>query len=101
MTTIDLPALAAALAAVEARGVSPSLLLAYAVAQNIVAVAADDEGDEGGGEGIDGHFSMWSQAALEDGRDEAMDHVNAVGDILTTMGLLGDDLTMAARKVRM
>lgn len=91
MTTIDLPALAAALAAVEARGVSPSLLLAYAVAWDIVAIAADDEGDKN----INNHFSTWSQAVLEDGRDEAMDHVNAVGDILTTMGLLGDDLTMA------
>lgn len=92
-TTIDLPALAAALAAVEALGVSPALLLAYAVARNVVSVATDD------GEGIDDHFSMWSQGVLEDGRDETIDHVNTVGSILTAMGLLGDGLTTAARKM--
>lgn len=81
--TIDLAALAAALAAVQAHGVSLATLLAYSDARNIVAVAEEFDGD---GAGVDGHFSMWSQATLEDARDETTDHINAVGDVLTAMG---------------
>lgn len=79
---LDLAALAAALAAVEANGVPLYLLSAYADAQDIVAFAADDDVD------IATYFSTWSQGTLEDGRDAAVDRARAVGDVLAAMGLL-------------